>query len=39
VHPHSFETPEGEGPVLLLVAARVAGVRLIDNLLAHPGQS
>ena len=32
VDPDSFETPVGTGPVLLVVAARVGRVRLIDNL-------
>jgi pantoate--beta-alanine ligase len=39
VDPNSFESPEDSGPVLLVVAARIAGVRLIDNLMAHPEQS
>ncbi|MDQ3661697.1 MAG: pantoate--beta-alanine ligase [Actinomycetota bacterium] len=39
VDPHSFQTPRGEGPVLLVVAARVGGTRLIDNLSVHPGRS
>lgn len=38
VDPHSFKAPEDEGPVLLVVAARVRGARLIDNLTAHPGR-
>ena len=36
VDPHSFQAPLDEGPVLLVVAARVGGARLIDNLMAHP---
>jgi pantoate--beta-alanine ligase len=36
VDPHSFQAPADEGPVLLVVAARVGGARLIDNLTAHP---
>ena len=35
VDPHSFKAPKDEGPVLLVVAARVGGARLIDNLTAH----
>ena len=38
VDPHSFKAPQDEGPVLLVVAARVGGARLIDNLTAHPGR-
>lgn len=38
VDPHSFQAPADEGPVLLVVAARVGGARLIDNLTAHPGR-
>ncbi len=36
VDPQSFQAPADEGPVLLVVAARVGGARLIDNLTAHP---
>jgi len=35
VDPHSFKAPKDESPVLLVVAARVGGARLIDNLTAH----
>ncbi|MDQ5874716.1 MAG: pantoate--beta-alanine ligase, partial [Actinomycetota bacterium] len=38
VDPHSFKAPQDEGPVLLVVAARVGGARLIDNLTARPGR-
>ncbi|HZJ49897.1 MAG TPA: pantoate--beta-alanine ligase [Actinomycetota bacterium] len=38
VDPHSFKAPQDEGPVLLVVAARVGEARLIDNLTAHPGR-
>ncbi|MDQ3951940.1 MAG: pantoate--beta-alanine ligase [Actinomycetota bacterium] len=36
VDPYSFEAPAAGGPVLLTVAARVGGVRLIDNVLVQP---
>ena len=35
VDPYSFKAPPDEGPVLLVLAARVGGVRLIDNLTVH----
>jgi pantoate--beta-alanine ligase len=36
VDPYSFESPAGDGPVLLAVAARVGRTRLIDNVLVQP---
>ena len=36
VDPGSFAPTSGPGPVLLVMAARVGGTRLIDNLLVHP---
>ncbi|HEX2056768.1 MAG TPA: pantoate--beta-alanine ligase [Actinomycetota bacterium] len=36
VDPYSFEAPAGGAPVLLAVAARVGGTRLIDNVLVQP---
>ncbi|HEX2195504.1 MAG TPA: pantoate--beta-alanine ligase [Actinomycetota bacterium] len=35
VDPYSFGAPADGGPVLLAVAARVGGTRLIDNVLVH----
>ena len=37
VDPQTFGTPAGDGPVLLVMAARVGGTRLIDNMLVAPG--
>ncbi|MFN2588328.1 MAG: pantoate--beta-alanine ligase [Actinomycetota bacterium] len=36
VDPYTFEPPAEAGPVLLAVAARVGGTRLIDNVLVEP---
>ena len=36
VDPETFAPTPGEGPVLLVMAARVGGTRLIDNLLVEP---
>lgn len=35
VDPDTFETPEGRGPVLLVIAAHLGKTRLIDNLLVQ----
>ena len=36
VDPETFDEPQARGPGLLIVAARVGGVRLIDNVLLDP---
>jgi pantoate--beta-alanine ligase len=36
VDPYTFGPPRGGGPLLLVVAARVGGTRLIDNVLLQP---
>lgn len=38
VDPQTFGSPAGGGPVLLVMAARVGGTRLIDNMLVEPGE-
>lgn len=35
VDPRTFVSPAGDGPVLLVMAARVGGTRLIDNMLVE----
>jgi pantoate--beta-alanine ligase len=37
VDPETFDPPEPDGPVLLIVAARVGNTRLIDNLVVSSG--
>lgn len=36
VDPETFAPPTGDGPLLLVMAARVGGTRLIDNVLVDP---